>query len=78
MHIYENDFEMLQEHGIQRSHAHENVFYDAIARLLRNITRSRISRFSCYVSQQQLLQIMWLQFCVVNKSDLYNFTFYSF
>ena len=58
MHIYENDFEMLQEHGIQRSHAHENVFYDAIAQLLRNITRSRISRFSCYVSQQQLLQIM--------------------
>ena len=33
MHIYENDFEILQEHGIQRSHAHENVFYDAIARL---------------------------------------------
>lgn len=35
MHIYENDFEMLQEHGIQRGHAHENVFYHAIARLLR-------------------------------------------
>lgn len=35
MHIYENDFEMLQEHGIQRSHEHENVFYDAIARVLR-------------------------------------------
>lgn len=34
MHIYEKDFEMFQEHGIQRSHAHENVFYDAIARLL--------------------------------------------
>ena len=31
MHIYEKDFEMFQEHGIQRSHAHENVFYDAIA-----------------------------------------------
>ena len=57
MHIYENDFKMLQEHGIQRSHAHENVFYYAIATSTR-ITRSRISRFSCYVSQQQLLQIM--------------------
>ena len=57
MHIYENDFEMLQEHGIQRSHEHENVFYDAIARLLWRIMRSRISRFSYYVSQQ-LLQIM--------------------
>ena len=57
MHISENDFEMLQEHGIQRSHAHENVFYYAIARPLR---ASRDLEFvgSHVVSQQQLLQIM--------------------
>ena len=56
-----NDVEMLKQHGIQKSHARENVLYDAIIRRSTRTTRFPISRFSCtcifIFSQDELIQV---------------------
>ena len=61
---------MLKQHGIQRSHARENVLYQAI--MLRSTRTTRcLHVLALYNDSQKLL----LRFCVSNKSELHNFTF---
>ena len=64
---------MLKQHGIQKSHAQENVLNQAI---MRRSTRTT----QCFhvLALHNESQKVPLRFCVFNKIELHNFTFNFF